>query len=65
MNTRFYNARILLLNEADSFEVIKGELWVKGDLICYVGDGSGTEELLKKEGPLCWNRQIDVQDAGI
>lgn len=62
MNTRFYNARILLLNEADSFEVIKGELWVKGDLICYVGDGSGTEELLKKEGPLCWNRQIDVQD---
>lgn len=62
MNTRFYNARILLLNEEDSFEIIKGELWVKGDRICYVGDGSGTEELLKKEGPLCWNREIDVKD---
>ena len=28
MNIRFYNAKILTLNEQEQFEIIRGELWV-------------------------------------
>lgn len=38
MNIRFYNAKILTLNEQERFDIINGELWVKGDTICYVGE---------------------------
>ena len=38
MNIRFYNAKILTLNEQERFDIINGELWVKGDMICYVGE---------------------------
>lgn len=60
MNIRFYNAKILTLKENDSFEIIQGELWVKGTTICYVGDGMNTDPVLVKEGPICWEREIDV-----
>ena len=36
MNIRFYNAKILTLNEQEQFEIIRGELWVNGDSIRYV-----------------------------
>ena len=46
MNTRFYHAKILTLAENHRFEVTEGELWVEGDTIRYVGDGTD-------ETPLC------------
>lgn len=62
MNVRFYNAKILTLREDTTFEVITGELWVKGDTICYVGDGAEPTEILQSLGgdPLIWEREIDV-----
>ncbi len=39
MNTRFYNAKILIPLENHKFDIVTGELWVKGDTICYIGDG--------------------------
>ena len=41
MNTRFYNAKILTLADHHKFEITEGELWVKGNTICYIGDGQG------------------------
>ena len=39
MNTRFYNAKILTLADDHKFKITEGELWVKGNTICYIGDG--------------------------
>ena len=36
MNIRFYNAKIVLQKEDHTFALTEGELWVKGDTICYV-----------------------------
>ena len=35
MNIRFYNARIL----TETMDITEGELWVRGNTICYIGDG--------------------------
>ena len=35
MNIRFYNARIITMEEP--IKVIEGELWVQGNTIIYVG----------------------------
>ena len=63
MNIRFYNAKILTLREDETFQVIEGELWVKGDKICYVGDGSDLTKAAADCGkePLVWEREIDVK----
>lgn len=55
MNVRFYNAKIMTLAKERAFEVIEGELWVKGDRIAYVGSGqkSGAENIK-------WDREIDA-----
>ena len=42
MNIRFYHAKILLTKADHTFEVTEGELWVRGDHICYIGDGTDT-----------------------
>ena len=60
MNIRFYNAKILQLAEDDSLYIIEGELWVNGCEICYIGDGSDSEEVLRALGPIVWERQIDA-----
>ena len=39
MNIRFYNARILRTNDNHTFNITKGELWVKGNKIVYIGNG--------------------------
>lgn len=63
MNTRFYNARILLTKENRAFEIIEGELWVQGNTICYIGPGK--DALKPCEGPggqeLIWDREIDAE----
>ena len=54
MNTRFYHAKILTLAENHKFEVTEGELWVEGDTIRYIGDGTDA-------APLAWDREIDAE----
>lgn len=54
MNTRFYNAKILKLAENHKFEIVEGELWVKGNTICYIGDGKA------EDNEIIWDREIDV-----
>ncbi len=56
MNIRFYNAKILTLDTSENFEIIQGELWVKGDSIYYIGDGIAPEV-----DPISWEREIDVE----
>ena len=56
MNIRFYNAKILTLDKEENFEIIQGELWVKGDSIYYIGDGVAPEA-----EPIAWEREIDVE----
>lgn len=58
MNIRFYHARILVLNEEKNFALIEGELWVKGNQIAYIGDG--TDAGLRDEKEMHWDREIDA-----
>ncbi len=61
MNIRFYNARILTME--DNRDIFLGELWVKDNRIVYAGDGSGTEEIYQKLTVPCmlWDREIDCE----
>ena len=52
MNTRFYNAKILTLADHHKFEITEGELWVKGNTICYIGDGRTRRMCARMEK--CW-----------
>ena len=61
MNIRFYNAKILTLTALETFQVVEGELWVKGNTICYIGNGSNMAETMKKEEISVWEREIDVK----
>lgn len=73
-NTRFYNAKILTLCKDHKFDIIEGELWVKNDRICYIGDRISDErfsedncamqELQENKNDretLAWEREIDVK----
>ena len=61
MNIRFYNARILTMEE--DRPIFEGEIWVKDERIVYVGDGkdkdsvSGTDET----GGILWDEETDCQ----
>ncbi|MCC8029760.1 MAG: amidohydrolase [Lachnospiraceae bacterium] len=61
MNIRFYNAKILTLNESDEFEILEGELWVSGNRIIYVGDGRQPDRILMSLGrpAILWERETD------
>ena len=67
MNIRFYNAKILTLEKAHKFRIIEGELWVKGDTICYLGDGTdiytsdASSGVCKGDEIILWDREIDVK----
>lgn len=60
MNTRFYNAKILTLADDHKFKITEGELWVKGNTICYIGDGTDTADVCKDGEVLVWDREIDA-----
>ena len=60
MNTRFYNAKILTLADHHKFKITEGELWVKGNTICYIGDGTDTADVCKEGEVLVWDREIDA-----
>ena len=61
MNTRFYNAKILTMNEP--IQVMDGELWVKGNQIIYIGDGSDYDKVYEENGnqPIIWDEEIDCK----
>ena len=59
MNIRIYNARILTMEEGCS--LFEGELHIKGNRIAYVGPNLSEEELSKKVGELCWEREMDAK----
>lgn len=58
MNIRFYNARILTMQDA---KIIEGELWVQNERILYVGDGTDVESVYRELslGSIVWDREID------
>lgn len=60
MNIRFYNAKILRSLPEHHFRVEEGELWVKGDTICYIGAGDRRQEPDMCQD-LVWDREIDVR----
>lgn len=45
------------------FELIKGELWVKGNRILYIGDGTDTDRIYENigEAGIVWDREIDAK----
>lgn len=61
MNIRFYNARILTMEE--NREIFQGEIWVKNERIVYVGDGKDTDSVYQKIQVPCmiWDREIDCE----
>lgn len=61
MNIRFYHAKILLTKADHTFEVAEGELWVRGDHICYIGDGTDTSAVCKEGDIIIWDREIDAK----
>lgn len=61
MNIRFFNGKILQLQEGHSFRIVEGELWVRGSEICYIGDGNDTDRVFADGGIILWDREIDVR----
>ena len=59
MNIRFYHAKILRLLPGHHFQIEEGELWVKGQDICYIGDGK-REQIAKQRENIIWDREIDA-----
>ncbi len=59
MNIRFYNARILTMEEGR--DVFEGEVWVRGDSILFVGTTDEADEFSEshQEEIPSWDRQID------
>ena len=62
MNIRFFNAKILCLKDdaVHEYQIIEGELWVHGNEIAYIGDGSDTSHVLLPGEVILWDREIDA-----
>ena len=62
MNIRFYNARILSMD--GSCDIVSGELWVQGNKILYIGNGTDTDRIYKKQpgNIIKWDREIDAKN---
>lgn len=58
MNIRFYNARILTMQD---YGILEGELWVQNERILYVGDGKDVDSVYQdlSLGSIAWDREID------
>ena len=61
MNIRFYNAKILTMEEP--VQVTEGQLWVSGKKIVYVGPDEEIETVYEKSGlqTILWDREIDCE----
>ena len=49
MNIRFTNAKILTTNANHTFDIVEGELWVKGNRIVYIGDKKDVSSVVNGE----------------
>lgn len=60
MNIRFYNARILTM---ENQKIIEGEVWVRDERILYVGDGAAPDAVYQKLEleSILWDREIDCE----
>ena len=63
MNIRFYNAKMLLPGQGHGFEIKEGELWVKGNQICYIGDGKDLSHVFSGDEIVIWDREIDAKGS--
>lgn len=61
MNIRFYNAKILTMEEDK--EIFDGEVWIRDERIIYVGNGKDTDDVYEKQSIPCmlWDREIDCK----
>ena len=61
MNIRFFNARILTMEEEK--DIFEGELWVKNERILFTGDKNDLEGYYKKNEESCiiWDQEIDCK----
>lgn len=61
MRIRFYNAKILTMEEGR--EIFDGEVWVEDSRILYVGTGEDKEEFFRRSGKLCmlWDEETDCR----
>ncbi len=61
MNIRFYNARILTMEE--NAPIFEGEVWVGDEKIIYVGDGLNMDEFYRRRNITCmiWDEEIDCE----
>ncbi|MEG0805536.1 MAG: amidohydrolase [Lachnospiraceae bacterium] len=60
MNIRFFNAKVLLSNKENGFELLENQqLWVKGNRICYIGDDASLTKANAGE-PILWDEEIDA-----
>lgn len=59
MNYRFYNARILTMEE--NTDIFFGEVWTREDRIIYVGDGQDADQIFEELSipDIIWDREID------
>lgn len=59
MNYRFYNARILTMEE--NTDIFFGEVWTRDDRVIYVGDGRDTDQIFEELSipGIIWDREID------
>ncbi len=60
MNIRFYNAKILTMQ---NMKILEGELWVQDKQILYVGDGSDVDTVYQELAleSIVWDREIDCE----
>ena len=63
MNIRFFNAKILCLKDdaAHEYQIIEGELWVKGNQVGYIGDGKDLSHVFSADEIVIWDREIDAK----
>ncbi len=63
MNIRFYNGKLLLPGKGHDFRIEEGELWVRGETICYIGDGTDTDRVCGENDVILWDREVDMDGA--
>lgn len=61
MKIRFYNARILTMEE--NCEIFEGEVWIQEERIIYVGKGDDLDDFYKRTGLTCLilDKEIDCR----
>lgn len=61
MNIRISNARILTM--ADGMDITDGEVWIQGNRIVYIGDGTDTGRIYRDgaKNVIVWDREIDAK----